>query len=139
MFYEQLVLAKKGPLGKVWLAAHWEKKLTKAQIKETNIPETVGMLTHSLNTLFLEKYLHLSKRKEIFIFVNPFVFFDINWLAEKIINPGAPMALRLQSHLLLGVARIYSKKVYFLYTDCSEALIKIKMVMNSKEGLLQQI
>jgi cohesin complex subunit SCC1 len=42
MFYEQLVLAKKGPLGKVWLAAHWEKKLTKAQVKETNIPETVG-------------------------------------------------------------------------------------------------
>jgi hypothetical protein len=38
------------------------------------------------------------------------------------------MALRLQSHLLLGVTRIYSKKVYYLYTDCSEALVKIKMV-----------
>ncbi len=42
MFYEQMVLAKKGPLGKVWLAAHWEKKLTKAQIKETNIVDTVS-------------------------------------------------------------------------------------------------
>jgi len=46
MFYEQMVLAKKGPLGKVWLAAHWEKKLTKAQIKETNIVETVSEYRH---------------------------------------------------------------------------------------------
>jgi cohesin complex subunit SCC1 len=87
MFYEQMVLAKKGPLGKVWLAAHWEKKLTKAQIKETNIVDTV----------------------------------------KKITNPKAPMALRLSGHLLLGVVRIYHKKVQFLYTDCSEALVKIKM------------
>lgn len=42
MFYEQLVLARKGPLGHVWLAAHFEKKLTKQQIAETDIPETVG-------------------------------------------------------------------------------------------------
>ncbi len=38
------------------------------------------------------------------------------------------MALRLSGHLLLGVVRIYHKKVQFLYTDCSEALVKIKMV-----------
>ena len=38
------------------------------------------------------------------------------------------MALRLLGHLLLGVVRIYSKKVHYLYTDCSDALIKIKMV-----------
>ena len=29
MFYSQIILAKKGPLGKIWLAAHWDKKLTK--------------------------------------------------------------------------------------------------------------
>ena len=34
----QLVLAKKGPLGKIWLAAHMEKKVPKLQIIQTNIP-----------------------------------------------------------------------------------------------------
>eukprot|EP01100_Stratorugosa_tubuloviscum_P002797 TRINITY_DN1661_c0_g1_i1.p1 TRINITY_DN1661_c0_g1~~TRINITY_DN1661_c0_g1_i1.p1 ORF type:complete len:657 (+),score=301.52 TRINITY_DN1661_c0_g1_i1:7-1977(+) len=41
MFYSQLVLAKQGPLGKVWLAAHWDKKLTKIQIFQTDILKSV--------------------------------------------------------------------------------------------------
>ena len=41
MFYSQYVLAKKGPLGKIWLAAHMEKKLPKVQIIATNIPDSV--------------------------------------------------------------------------------------------------
>jgi hypothetical protein len=32
------VLAKKGPLGKIWLAAHMEKKVPKIHIIQTNIP-----------------------------------------------------------------------------------------------------
>lgn len=41
MFYGAFVLAKKGPLAKVWLAAHWDKKLTKAHIFETDVESTV--------------------------------------------------------------------------------------------------
>uniref|UniRef100_A0A5S6Q888 Rad21/Rec8-like protein N-terminal domain-containing protein n=1 Tax=Trichuris muris TaxID=70415 RepID=A0A5S6Q888_TRIMR len=41
MFFTQYVLSKKGPLAKIWLAAHWEKKLTKAQIYETNIDSAI--------------------------------------------------------------------------------------------------
>jgi len=41
MFYAHFVLTKKGPLARVWLAAHWDKKLTKAQIFETNIDDSV--------------------------------------------------------------------------------------------------
>lgn len=41
MFYSQFVLSKKGPLSKIWLAAHWERKLSKAQIFETNVQEAV--------------------------------------------------------------------------------------------------
>jgi len=89
MFYEQVVLAKKGPLGHVWLAAHWEKKITKQQVNETNIVETV----------------------------------------EQIRNPRAKMALRLSGHLLLGVVRIYFRKVDYLYTDCNEALGKLKKLV----------
>ena len=86
----QYVLAKKGPLAKIWLAAHmektWEKKVPKLQVIATNIPDSV----------------------------------------DNIENPKFPMALRVSGHLLLGVVRIFSKKVAYLLTDCSEALVKIK-------------
>jgi cohesin complex subunit SCC1 len=48
---------------------------------------------------------------------------------DAIITPNqAPMALRLSGQLLLGVARIYSRKARYLLDDCNEALMKIKMV-----------
>jgi len=87
MFYSQLILAKKGPLGQVWLAAHWDKKLNKAAIYAADVGEA----------------------------------------AASIANPVVPLALRVSGHLLLGVTRIYSRKVKYLFSDCSEALVKIKM------------
>lgn len=88
MFYSQIILAKKGPLGKIWLAAHWgDKKLGRPQIFSTDIASSV----------------------------------------ESIVNPAAPLALRVSGHLLLGVVRIYSRKVKYLMQDCTEALVKIKM------------
>ncbi|CAH0521831.1 unnamed protein product [Peronospora belbahrii] len=87
MFYSQIILAKKGPLGKIWLAAHWDKKLNKQQIFTTDIHSSV----------------------------------------QSIVNPQVPLALRVSGHLLLGVVRIYSRKVKYLYSDCNEALVKIKL------------
>lgn len=48
MFYSQIILAKKGPLGKIWIAAHWDKKLNKAQIFQTNINTSVGELSRDV-------------------------------------------------------------------------------------------
>ena len=88
MFYSQIILAKKGPLGKIWLAAHWgDKKITRPQIFSTDISQSV----------------------------------------DTIVNPAVPLALRVSGHLLLGVVRIYSRKVKYLMNDCHEALVKIKM------------
>lgn len=87
MFYSQIILAKKGPLGKIWLAAHWDKKLNKQQIFTADIQSSV----------------------------------------DSIVNPPLPLALRVSGHLLLGVVRIYSRKVKYLFSDCSEALVKIKL------------
>ena len=87
MFYSQFILAKKGPLGKIWLAAHLDKKLTKTQIAQTDIKASV----------------------------------------ESIMAPAIPIALRLSGHLLLGVCRIYSRKVFYLYNESNEALVKTKM------------
>ncbi|KAJ1972787.1 sister chromatid cohesion protein 1, partial [Dimargaris verticillata] len=44
MFYAEAILSKKGPLAKVWLAAHWERKLTKTQFLQANIPSSVGAI-----------------------------------------------------------------------------------------------
>lgn len=86
MFYTEVVLGRKGPLARVWLAAHSEKKLTKAQIVETNIAESIeAILTNKYN-----------------------------------------LALRTSSHLLVGIVRIYDRKLAYLLVDCREALAKVK-------------
>ncbi|XP_019501226.1 PREDICTED: double-strand-break repair protein rad21-like protein 1 [Hipposideros armiger] len=41
MFYTHVLMSKRGPLAKIWLAAHWEKKLTKAHVFECNIEITI--------------------------------------------------------------------------------------------------
>ncbi|KAM6924480.1 double-strand-break repair protein rad21-like protein 1 [Xenentodon cancila] len=41
MFYTQLFTSKRGPLAKIWLAAHWERKLTKSHVFECNLETTI--------------------------------------------------------------------------------------------------
>lgn len=93
MFYSVQLLAKKGPLGTVWIAGHLDKRLKRNQIYETNIASSV----------------------------------------DSIINPEAPLALRLSGQLLLGVVRIYSRKITYLYSDCNEALVKIKQAFKAAD------
>jgi cohesin complex subunit SCC1 len=59
MFYSVFVLGKKGPLAKVWLAAHWDKKISKAQILETNIAESVESILTPRIKLSLRTSSHL--------------------------------------------------------------------------------
>ena len=95
MFYSQVILAKKGPLAKVWLAAHWgDKKLARPQIFATDISQSV----------------------------------------ESIVNPSVPLALRVSGHLLLGVVRIYSRKVKYVLNDCTEAMLKLQMAFAPQKG-----
>lgn len=44
MFYAHFVLSKKGPLARIWLAAHWDKKVTKAHVYETDIVSSVAAI-----------------------------------------------------------------------------------------------
>lgn len=41
MFFSTYVLTKKGPLAKVWLAAHWDKRLTRNEVKVVDLCETI--------------------------------------------------------------------------------------------------
>ncbi|XP_021738467.1 sister chromatid cohesion 1 protein 3-like isoform X1 [Chenopodium quinoa] len=86
MFYSHTFLARKGPLGTVWCAAHLQHKLKKSHYASTDIPSTV----------------------------------------ERIIYPEVPIALRMSGHLLLGVVRIYSKKVEYLHHDCNVLCVSLR-------------
>ncbi|KAL4562034.1 hypothetical protein LXL04_034223 [Taraxacum kok-saghyz] len=93
MFYSHNLLARKGPLGTVWCAAHLQNKLKKSNYITVNIPSTV----------------------------------------EQIMNPQVPIALRMSGHLLLGVVRIYSKKVEYLQHDYNVLRIDISKVYTNTD------
>ncbi|XP_060069827.1 double-strand-break repair protein rad21 homolog isoform X1 [Ylistrum balloti] len=59
MFYAHFVLSKKGPLARIWLAAHWDKKLTKAHVFETNIDSSVEAIMQPKVKLALRTSGHL--------------------------------------------------------------------------------
>lgn len=44
MFYSETLLAKTGPLARVWLASNVERKLTKSQILASDIQSSVGAI-----------------------------------------------------------------------------------------------
>ena len=81
-------LHNQGPLARVWLAAHWERKLSKTQFLQTSIPSNVDMIVD---------------------------------------EDQGQIALRLSGQLLLGFARIYSRKAKYLQDDCSDMLLRIKV------------
>ncbi|WFD31164.1 sister chromatid cohesion protein 1 [Malassezia sp. CBS 17886] len=88
---------KHGPLAKVWLAAHWDRKLSKPQLLHTSIPNSV----------------------------------------EAIVHPDDDtIVLRVSGQLLLGVSRIYSRKVKYLQDDCNDALLRIKMAFRNAAAMV---
>lgn len=46
-----------------------------------------------------------------------------------------PIALRMSGHLLLGVVRIYSKKVEYLFKDCNFILTGLSKLFTSSVDL----
>ncbi|XP_018444973.2 sister chromatid cohesion 1 protein 2-like isoform X2 [Raphanus sativus] len=87
MFHSEGLVSRKGPLGAIWVAAYFAKKLKKTQVKDTHIPSSVDQI--------LQKELDA-------------------------------LTYRVLAYLLLGLVRIYSKKVDFLFHDCNTAFIAVK-------------
>ena len=48
MFYEAQILCQRGQLGRVWIAAHWDKKLSKAAVNHISSSDIV----HDASTKF---------------------------------------------------------------------------------------
>ncbi|KAM6053527.1 double-strand-break repair protein rad21-like protein 1 [Chlamydotis macqueenii] len=59
MFYLHLLINKRGPLAKIWLAAHWEKKLTKTHVFECNLETTIEKIISPKFTVALRTSGHL--------------------------------------------------------------------------------
>ncbi|KAH7532362.1 hypothetical protein FEM48_Zijuj04G0011800 [Ziziphus jujuba var. spinosa] len=96
MFHSQCLLSGKGPLGAIWVAAYFSKKLKKAQVTQTDISSSIDKI--------LQDALHF-------------------------------VTYRVLGYLLLGVVRIYSKKVEYLFDDCHKVLIRINdFVVGTKEN-----
>uniref|UniRef100_A0A8C4I4X2 Double-strand-break repair protein rad21 homolog n=1 Tax=Dicentrarchus labrax TaxID=13489 RepID=A0A8C4I4X2_DICLA len=56
MFYAHFVLSKRGPLAKIWLAAHWDKKLTKAHVFECNLESSVEIFPNKTLWIFIVRH-----------------------------------------------------------------------------------
>lgn len=52
-FFSESILSKKGSLARIWLAAHWERKLSKTQFLQTSIEQSVGAIVRNDQPLAL--------------------------------------------------------------------------------------
>ena len=89
----------------IWLAAHMDKDLKRPQIDSTSISEAV-------DTIILPPGASTSASQ----------------------NNEAPLALRLSGQLLLGLVKIFDRKVTYLKVDCEEALQKMTTTMKEEDG-----
>ncbi|CAI0416092.1 unnamed protein product [Linum tenue] len=85
MFYSHQLLARKAPLGQIWMAATLHAKMNRKKLNMINIIS----------------------------------------ICEEILNPAAPMALRLSGILMGGVVIVYERKVKLLYEDVTRLLVEI--------------
>ncbi|KAF2083394.1 hypothetical protein K490DRAFT_51799, partial [Saccharata proteae CBS 121410] len=54
---------------------------------------------------------------------------DVTKACETILQPEAPMALRLQSNLLYGLSRVYSEQVSYILTDAQHTQNNIRAML----------
>lgn len=60
---------------------------------------------------------------------------DLEESAESIVGGGAPVALRIRGQLLLGLVRIYDRKVRYLQEDCTDALSTVKLTIRAQKKI----
>lgn len=100
------LLSKQGPLAHVWLAANYEKKLSKQQLINTNI-------------IASSKYISTQ---------------PINNSGQQ--QNASTITLRLSGQLLLGIVRIFSRKTKYLLDDVNDVLFKLKNSFKYASGAM---
>jgi hypothetical protein len=97
MFYAHFVLAKKGPLARIWLAAHWDKKLTKAHVFETNIEDSVKDILKPKVKMALRTSGHLLLG--VVRIYSRLQIKQSNFILTRLLQEGQVPAVRLQRGL----------------------------------------
>ncbi|CAG84919.2 DEHA2A14058p [Debaryomyces hansenii CBS767] len=101
--YSDQLLSKQGPLAHVWLAANYDKKLSKQQLLNTNIIQSSRIIsTHPISYQSSQNSQTTTE------------------------GNGKTITLRLSGQLLLGIVRIYSRKTKYLLDDVNDILYKLK-------------
>ncbi|KAI0204265.1 Rec8 like protein-domain-containing protein [Astrocystis sublimbata] len=59
---------------------------------------------------------------------------DVQRACGKILEPGAPIALRLQGNLLYGVARVYNQQCTYLVTDAKKIQDQMRIFLTTFSG-----
>ncbi|KAF8399912.1 hypothetical protein HHK36_015782 [Tetracentron sinense] len=81
-----------------------------------------------LGTIWIAAYFHNRLKKHLVVET------DISTSVDKILLDEIPVfTYRVLGYLLLGIVRIYSKKVNYLFHDCREVLIKVNDFTVSKK------
>ncbi|KAI5961839.1 MCD1 [Candida pseudojiufengensis] len=99
------IITKEGPLSNIWLAANYDKKLTKHQLLNTNIVQSTKYINNRYNN-------QESSNIEL-----------------------DAVTLRLSGQLLLGITKIYSRKTKYLLDDLNDVLYKLRTVFKSSSGV----
>ena len=128
MFYSAQILSKKGPLGTCWLASWSQRGLKRNEVFNCSLPAAVGEWARGAGTAADTRGLQAAAAARLpappaiataaFSPSHP----ACRCCADSIINPEAPLALRLSGQLLLGLVRLYLRKLQFLEEDAGLAL-----------------
>lgn len=110
-------LLNQGPLGNIWLAANYDKKLTKQQLLGTDIVQS---------TEYIRDH-QISGPPKI-----------ISSSSQSRVNEPEgkdSITLRLSGQLLLGIVKIYSRKTKYLLDDVHDILYKLKASFRLSSGV----
>ncbi|KAI5957363.1 MCD1 [Candida jiufengensis] len=100
------IITREGPLSNIWLAANYDKKLSKHQLLNTNIVKSTEYINNQYN--------HNSTNSD---------------------NEIDAITLRLSGQLLLGITKIYSRKTKYLLDDINDVLYKLRTVFKLSSGV----
>lgn len=143
MFYSTQILARKGPLGIIWIAAHMDKNLKRSQVRPGPPARTAsrsalwppqGRIGAALvlcvgwgsaqalpgppgRRTGTDRWagVRISARARAPRHAPAQVAgAHIPGTVDALLDPEAPLALRLSGQLLLGVVRVYSRQLSFL-------------------------
>ncbi len=114
----QFLLGKKGQLARVR-----QKKKVKEQKTAHVLLRQVWLAAHWAKKLTKQQVTSTDVKEHVQAIIT-----------QEQAGETVPLALRLSGHLLVGVVRIFSRQVGYLYADASEAVSKIRKAFRAAGG-----